>query len=169
MNPSSFGLWGKCGKVWYRLREYYYDARKEGLSRTDEEHYRELCALAGELPIKYVIIDPSAASMIACIERHGRFRVIRADNRVIMGIQRTSEAIKTGRIKISPECRDIIREFSLYCWDEGACSDTPKKEHDHAMDDMRYFVMNEIAEKGTDRFFAVSTKRTLSRNQKGVI
>lgn len=169
VNPSSFGLWGKCGKVWYRLREYYYDARKEGLSRTDEEHYRELCALAGELPIKYVIIDPSAASMIACIERHGRFRVIRADNRVIMGIQRTSEAIKTGRIKISPECRDIIREFSLYCWDEGACSDTPKKEHDHAMDDMRYFVMNEIAEKGTDRFFAVSTKRTLSRNQKGVI
>ena len=29
-NPSSFGLWGRCGQTWYRLREYYYDGRKTG-------------------------------------------------------------------------------------------------------------------------------------------
>lgn len=164
VNPSSFGLWGKCGDVWYRLREYYYDARKEGISRTDEEHYRELCNLAGDLPIKNVIIDPSAASMIACIERHGKFKVLRADNRVLIGIQRTSEAISSGKIMISPSCRDIIREFSLYCWDQDACSDAPKKENDHAMDDMRYFVMSEIANDKMGGFFAYSAKRHTSKN-----
>lgn len=158
VNPSSFGLWGRCGEVWYRLREYYYDARKAGLSRTDEEHYRELCALAGDVPVRKVIIDPSAASMIACIERHGRFHVIRADNRVLTGIQRVSEAISSGKIIISPDCADTIREFSLYCWDEGAKGDCPKKENDHAMDDMRYFVMSELAEKDGS-FFAASAKR----------
>ena len=158
VNPSSFGLWGKCENVWYRLREYYYDARKEGLSRTDEEHYIQLCALAGELPVDTVIIDPSAASMIACIQRHGRFRVIRADNRVLVGIQRTGEALSSGKIRISPACTDILREFSLYCWDEGSCSDAPKKEHDHAMDDMRYFVMA-VLQVETNGFFALSAKR----------
>lgn len=159
VNPSSFGLWGKCGDVWYRLREYYYDARKEGLSRTDEEHYRELCNLTGDLPVKLVIIDPSAASMIACIERHGRFKVLKADNRVLVGIQRTSEAIISGKIIISPSCSDIIREFSLYCWDEGSLNDAPKKENDHAMDDMRYFVMAEIAGDKMGGFFAYSARR----------
>lgn len=28
-NPSSFGLWGRCGQTWYRLREYYYDGGKQ--------------------------------------------------------------------------------------------------------------------------------------------
>ena len=35
---------------------------------------------------------------------------------------------------------DIIREFGLYRWDDNAAKDSPKKENDHAMDDMRYFV-----------------------------
>ena len=30
-NPSSFGLWGKSGETWYRLREYYYDSRPSAL------------------------------------------------------------------------------------------------------------------------------------------
>lgn len=162
VNPSSFGLWGKSGDIWYRIREYYYDARKAGISRTDEEHYRELCALAGDRNVRKVIIDPSAASMIACIERHGRFRVMRADNRVLTGIQRVSEVLTSGKIRISPDCADTLREFSLYCWDEGAKGDCPKKEHDHAMDDLRYFVMSELSE-DRDDFFAASARRRKER------
>ena len=29
-NPCSMGLWGERGGRWYRLREYYYDSRREG-------------------------------------------------------------------------------------------------------------------------------------------
>ncbi len=158
VNPSSFGLWGKYGEVWYRLREYYYDARREGATRTDEEHYEALCSLAEGSTAETVIIDPSAASMIACIERHGRFRVLRADNRVLTGIQKVSEALASKSICISPECKDTLREFSLYVWEDSSKGDSPKKENDHAMDDMRYFVMS-LQQDERSCFFASSATR----------
>lgn len=37
-------------------------------------------------------------------------------------------------------CKDCIREFGLYRWDEKAIDDRPLKTDDHAMDDTRYFV-----------------------------
>lgn len=140
VNPTSFGLWGLRGGVWYRVDEYYYDSRREGAQLTDEEYYAALLKLVGERKVYAVICDPSAASFITLIRRKGRFKVLPAKNDVIDGIRRTSDAIKNGKIKICNNCSDIIREFGLYRWDEGAAFDCPKKENDHAMDDMRYFV-----------------------------
>lgn len=139
VNPSSFGLWGLKGDIWYRINEYYYSSRKEGSSRTDEEHYKALCDLAGERKISEVIVDPSAASFIEVIKRHGIFRVTAAKNNVIDGIRQVSTALKQGNIKICRCCTDCIREFGIYRWDSGG-RDIPLKENDHAMDDVRYFV-----------------------------
>lgn len=140
VNPSSFGLWGESGGVWYRIDEYYYSSKREGISRTDEEHYAGLRRLIGDRHIEGVIVDPSAASFIECIRRHGEFPVIAAKNDVISGIRRVSDALKSGRIMFGKNCSDIIREFSLYRWDESRGGDVPIKENDHAMDDLRYFV-----------------------------
>ena len=85
VNPSSFGLWGLSGGVWHRIKEYYYSSKREGVSRTDEEHYAALEELAAGRDIDHIIVDPSAASFIECIRRHGRFRVVKADNDVISG------------------------------------------------------------------------------------
>ena len=161
VNPSSFGLWGYCktDQVWYRLQEYYYDARKEGCSRTDEAHYTALEALAGNRTIEAVIIDPSAASMIACIAQHGRFRVIRADNDVLAGIQRVSTALQQERIRFSAACTDTLREFGMYCWEDARHGDAPKKEFDHAMDDVRYFVSTVLRRKAEDDFFTAAIGR----------
>ena len=74
-NPTSMGLWARAGGKWYRIREYYYNSRKVGRQLTDEEYYAELEKLAGDLPIRAVIVDPSAASFIEVIRRHGRFYV----------------------------------------------------------------------------------------------
>lgn len=52
----------------------------------------------------------------------------------------TARFLSTGKIKIARECKDCIREFGLYRWDEKAGEDRPIKENDHAMDDTRYFV-----------------------------
>ena len=41
---------------------------------------------------------------------------------------------------------DLLREMELYCWDQRGSRDTPRKEHDHAMDEMRYFAMDVAAE-----------------------
>ncbi len=147
VNPCSMGLWGLYGGVWYRIDEYYYDSRREGAERTDEEHYKALEELCGNLNITAVICDPSAASFMASIRKHGRFRTIPAINEVVDGIRRVSDALKGGRIKISPKCKDSIREFSLYRWDESAKKDAPRKINDHAMDDIRYFVSTALRER----------------------
>ncbi len=140
VNPASFGLWGRSGGVWYRIREYYYDSRREGRQRTDEEHYIGLERLCGDLAVERVICDPSAASFIECIRRHGRFRAVAAKNDVISGIRRVADALGSKRIMIHESCVDCIREFGLYRWSEHGGADAPVKENDHAMDDVRYFV-----------------------------
>ncbi|MBE6825857.1 MAG: PBSX family phage terminase large subunit [Ruminococcus sp.] len=143
MNPTSMGLWVRTADGHaYRIRESYYDARKKGFSRTDEEHYAALEQLAGDLPIQSVIVDPSAASFIECIYRHGVFRVAKADNAVMDGIRDTAALLGLGRLHFAEGCEDILREFGLYRWDTKNTEGDDKviKSNDHAMDDMRYFV-----------------------------
>ena len=139
-NPASFGLWGEKDSVWYRVREYYYDAREQGRQKTDGEYAQELKKLAGGRCIETVIVDPSAASFIETLRREG-WSVQKADNRVLEGIRRTATALKTGRIVICRGCEDAAREFGLYRWEDSGEGDQVRKEHDHAMDDIRYFVM----------------------------
>ena len=141
LNPASFGLWGRKDGVWYRVREYYYDARAEGKQKTDSEYVEDLRRLAGDCPVEQVVVDPSAASFIEALRRDG-WTVRRADNRVLEGIRRTAQALQRGEIVICRGCDAAAREFSMYCWDLKSGQDKVVKEHDHAMDDIRYFVMS---------------------------
>lgn len=143
VNPCSMGLWCVTDDTAVRLAEYYYDSRKEKYSRTDEEHYEELeklAAVAGIYNIQAVIIDPSAASFIECIRRHGKFNVQKANNDVLSGIRRTSTLIKAGRFRVHKSCKGFLKEVKLYRWDEKSTQDSVIKENDHAMDDTRYLV-----------------------------
>lgn len=157
VNPASFGLWGRQGTVWYRIDEYYFDSRREGNQKTDEEHYEGLLKLVGDRNVERITVDPSAASFIELVRRKGKFAVYPAENNVLDGIRRVSTALKQGEIKICRACTDIIREFGLYRWDSNG-RDAPIKENDHAMDDMRYFVTT-LLNKGGGGFFAVSAER----------
>lgn len=163
VNPTSAGLWGKSGEVWYRLSEYYFDSRREGAQRTDEEHYKALESLAKTAEyfgktVDTVICDPSAASFSECIRRHGKFSVRAAKNDVISGIRKVSDALVSGKIRISEDCADTLREFSLYRWDGKSGNDCPIKENDHAMDDIRYFVAGFLGEEA-DGFCVLSVAR----------
>lgn len=159
VNPFSLGLWGECSGVWYRIDECYWSSKKEGSQKTDEEYYEMLVSLAGDRKIEAVIADPSAVSFMECIRRHGKFRVLPAKNDVSDGIRRVSEALKCGKIKICTHCTDIIREFGLYRWDLSAAKDSPRKEYDHAMDDMRYFVSTVLYGGADDGFIAMAAER----------
>lgn len=158
VNPASFGLWGLYDGVWYRLDEYYFSSKSQGFQRTDEEHYRELEKLCDGKNVSSVTVDPSAASFIEVIRRHGRFNVTPAKNNVLDGIRQTAAALKEGKIVICRSCRDSIREFSLYRWSDNRTRDCPIKENDHAMDDIRYFVTT-ILNGGNDEIFAVAAER----------
>ncbi len=158
VNPASFGLWGYHDGIWYRLKEFYHDSKAKGFQMTDKEYYDELVTLAGNKRVEAVIVDPSAASFMECIRREGKFRVIPAKNQVSDGIRKVSEKLKTGKIIIGSSCADTIREFSMYRWDCNSVNDTPKKEYDHAMDDIRYFVATAL-ENTDSSFFALSVER----------
>jgi len=139
LNPCSMGLWCVSGGIAYRVSEYYHSGRESRLLLTDEDYCDALEALAGKRRIEKVIIDPSAASLKVALRRRGKFRTCDAQNDVLNGIRVTSALLKSGRILFSEKCSDSIREFSAYCWDMDSPDDKPIKEHDHAMDDIRYF------------------------------
>ena len=136
-NPFSAGLWCVADGKAYRIREFYHDGRATGKMHTDEEYYRFLEQLAGEYPVEQVVVDPSAASFIAVIRRHGRFSVRKAKNSVLDGIRLVSTLLQANVLQFAPGCKDTLREFGLYTWQEEG--DKPLKENDHAMDDIRYF------------------------------
>lgn len=149
LNPFSAGLWGISGGVWYRIKEYYYDGREKGRQKTDEEYYQDIDKIISKRNIRSIIIDPSAASFITLIRRKGKYSVMRANNAVLDGIRETATCLQSGKIKFNDCCENTFKEFSSYVWDtkhaEATGEDRPVKVHDHAMDDIRYFVNTIIA------------------------
>lgn len=138
-NPFSAGLWCVLGDKAVRVAEYYYNGRKKGVQKTDEEYADEVEKLIGDNKVLQIIVDPSASSFIACLRKRG-LTVRKAKNDVIDGIRQVAVCLQSGNVKIHRSCVDSIAEFGLYRWDEKATSDTVIKENDHAMDDIRYFV-----------------------------
>ncbi|WP_289026013.1 PBSX family phage terminase large subunit [uncultured Flavonifractor sp.] len=140
LNPFSAGLWCVTKQGAVRIKEYYYSGRGTQKQLTDEEYYQAIRELADGYNVDYVVIDPSAASFITTVFRHNEFHVVKANNDVMDGIRRTSVYLKSGKLKIHRQCKDAIREFGLYRWDEESTVDKVIKADDHAMDDIRYFA-----------------------------
>ena len=161
VNPTSMGLWGRSRGVWYRVKEFYFSSREAMRQMTDAEYAAELEKLAGGREITAVIVDPSAASFMEVLRRKG-WRVRKAENDVLSGIRLTSDCLKSGRIVICEGCADCLREMEEYVWDLSSGSrDRVKKEHDHAMDDMRYFTATVLKEKESG-FAACAVERRSS-------
>lgn len=144
-NPCSMGLWVIHDGKALRIKESYFDSRAERVQRTDEEHYAELERLTKGYYIQAVVVDPSAASFIETIRRHGKYLVIPADNDVLNGIRCVASLMQAGLVTIHESCAASRREFGLYSWDDKAKEDRVVKENDHAMDDIRYFCYTILA------------------------
>ena len=162
VNPTSFGLWALKDGVWYRAREYYFDSRREGRQKTDTEYVADLKKFAAGETVEKVIVDPSAASFIEALRREG-FPVSRADNDVADGIRVTANLLKQRKIVICEGCESCLSEIAAYCWEDGGTGrDRPKKERDHAMDEMRYFAVS-IAKKERGSGIALRTVERTAR------
>ena len=141
-NATVFLLWNKGidGK-WYCIREYYYSGRDEGIQKTDAEYADDLKKWLDGTKIKAVIVDPAAASFIAELRKKG-YSVIKAKNDVSDGIRLVGSLLNQEKIMFSSSCTETIKEFASYIWDKKASErgeDKPIKQHDHAMDAVRYF------------------------------
>ncbi|WIL49932.1 PBSX family phage terminase large subunit [Bacillus bombysepticus] len=141
-NPMTYGLWGLCKGIWYKTKEYHYDGRKNSRQKTDDEYLDDLKEFIGDISIRGIIVDPSAASFIALLKKN-RFKVLKAKNEVIDGIRNVARLLNEEKIKYNDCCKETFREYASYTWDEKATArgeDKPNKENDHQIDGDRYFV-----------------------------
>lgn len=120
------------------VRELYY--KGGSAKRVDNEaYYQMLKQLIGDIPIEYIVIDPSASSMIETIQKYSEYLVRKADNDVLNGIQDVTKFINAGCLLFHESCKETFKEFEQYSWDEDKDEDTVIKEFDHSMDQIRYF------------------------------
>lgn len=142
-NATVFLLWNKgVDGVWYCIREYYYSGREKGKQKTDSEYVDDFIEWLDGAKIKAAIIDPSAASFIAEMRKR-KIKVVKAKNDVEDGIRVVGTLLNQNKIVFEEGCVNARKEFASYIWDEKAAQrgeDKPVKEHDHAMDAVRYFV-----------------------------
>lgn len=93
-----------------------------------------------------IFIDPSAAAYIDDLLRDG-YPATKADNDVLVGIQRVTTAIADG-LTVDPSCIHTLAEFEQYQYPEEGKrrgDDKPVKQNDHCMDALRYGVMGATA------------------------
>lgn len=136
-NPNVFLLWRKeCGtKRWICLREDYYSGREERHQLTDAELADRMTAMLNGIMPKFVILDPSASSMKAALQRRG-YHVWDANNDVLDGISDVATMLHDGQIGFMESCKNTIAEFGSYFWDEKAADagvDAPLKQNDHCL------------------------------------
>jgi hypothetical protein len=128
----------------YVGHEWRWDSKKMRGSLTDAEYSERLRGWADGLGIRpeYVVIDPSAASFRVQLHRDGWTSTL-ADNEVVDGIRTTASLFATGRLLVSAQCPELIREIPGYAWDPEASEkgeDKPIKVADHGVDALRYGV-----------------------------
>lgn len=149
-NPTVFGLWGETSESKHiMLKEFYHSGRDTGQQKTDSEYADEMDNFTKKYKIKEVVVDPSAASFIAELRKRG-YKVRKAKNDVLDGIRLVGSLLNNGYLFIGRKCTETIKEFSLYAWDEKASQrgeDTPIKNEDHSMDQMRYYANTIIKHK----------------------
>jgi PBSX family phage terminase large subunit len=151
-NPMVFVLvgWDDPNDL-YIVREHYFDSKKQGRQKTDEQYVTDYIRWIGATRSHGMYVDPSAASFIRAA-RNKNIRVIQARNDVSDGIRVVSSFLSGGRLHVDRRCRNTIKEFSSYVWDAKAQEkgeDKPLKINDHAMDATRYVLFTRFGRGGS--------------------
>ena len=112
-----------------------------------------VCATArqwcNEVHAESVVVDDSAAGLIAELQSIGLPARAASKGRVLDGIQLVQNALAVAgdgkaRLTVAPCCENIIGEFESYVWrqsSKGVEKDEPVKENDHALDAIRYLFI----------------------------
>jgi PBSX family phage terminase large subunit len=148
VNPFCAGDFIDSGDVVYCDNELYYDSVLEHYQRTDSEHADALekfikesnCSLGPK-----IVVDPSAASLKAELQRRGLW-VVDANNSVDIGIQRVCAVLSRRKLKFHKDrTPNVQREMVNYSWDPKKVEngkEQPLKHNDHGPDMCRYGLMD---------------------------
>lgn len=132
-NPSCILAIGVKDEVVYVLEEFYR-------TRVTDD---ELIGIAEQMQKKWGVgafyCDPSEPGSIEKFQRAG-INAQKANNNVNAGIRAVTAKIETNRLCVHESCQNTINEFGMYQYADNG-KDTPLKIHDHALDALRYSVM----------------------------
>lgn len=145
-NPCAFVLIGidydRFPNVWVQ-EEYYFDSKVHQRQKTDSEYADDFIKFIHGKSVSAIYLDPSAVSFRVELQRRGILNLFEAQNEVIDGIREVSDMLNNGMLKICRSCPNLISEFQSYVWDPKCLKtgeDKPLKQHDHALDAMRYAI-----------------------------
>ncbi len=124
--------------VYYLTNEYYRTGR------TQEELENDLRGLRLTVPFREVYPDPEDPARIESMKRAG-FACREVEKNVALGISRVRELILKKQLYVFNTCKNVLDEFNSYRYDPEKMKEEPVKEHDHAMDALRYAVYNHAA------------------------
>ena len=78
------------------------------------------------------------------------YKVLKANNDVLDGIRLVGMLLNLEKIVFASSCKETIKEFASYIWDEKALErgeDKPVKQFDHCCDAVRYLCSTIIGRK----------------------
>lgn len=119
---------------YFVTREWYRTGR------TEEQiaEYVKSCSFNRVYP------DPEAPSAIEVMANKGIpiVEVVKNKDSIKNGINRVRQLLKANKLFIHPSCINLISEFEDYCYpetkDDRNEQENPVKDHDHALDALRY-------------------------------
>lgn len=142
-SPSGYFQEDRCLVVY---RELYWT------NKTTLESGREIIRLTkDDENITWIVADPESRDGRLTLNRELNLRTLKAPKHlgVNEGINMVKEYLhlnEQGKSKLYffDTCKNTLREMRLYKWDNKTKSDKPKKVNDHAMDSLRYTIMQYI-------------------------
>tara|TARA_R100000654_G_scaffold60264_1_gene87102 strand:- start:372 stop:1814 length:1443 start_codon:yes stop_codon:yes gene_type:complete len=117
-------------------------------NKTTIESGREIKRLSKDEKLTWITADPESKDGRLTLARELGLRTISAPKHlgVLEGINMVKDYLHLNqegrpRIYFFNDLKNLLREFRLYKWDNKSKLDKPKKVNDHAMDSLRYFIM----------------------------
>lgn len=135
-NPAVAVAIVRHGDRW-TVAEEWYERRC-----TVNDHARALEDLVKRYGAGPIYCDPSEPANVQTLQRND-LDARGAENAVTPGIQHVA-SLRDG-LRVAAHCQNVRNEFSQYQYKDGGDSDDPLKQHDHAMDALRYALFSHEA------------------------
>jgi PBSX family phage terminase large subunit len=145
INPTACHIAAVAPHIFPQIRiekEYYFDSKVYGRSKTDQELAKDIKEFLGYTPINALYVDPAAASLKLEL-RALDLPVVDANNDVLFGIKAMAKYIAGRNLVIHKSCKHLIEQVQGYAWDPAYADkgeDKPIKKNDHGVDSCRYLI-----------------------------
>ncbi len=118
------------------------------IEKTTLESGREILRRSKGQNFDWTVADPESRDGRLTLARELDLRTLAAPKHfgVLEGINQVKEFLTADiegkvRLLINPKCKNLIKELKLYKWDSKSKQDKPLKKYDHALDALRYQIM----------------------------